>query len=379
MRQLGTYRIVAELGRGGMGVVYKAHDPALHRSVAIKVLSGALAQDEEVRERFSREARNMASLADPHVVTVHTIGEQAGKPYFVMELIDGESLATVINRQHRLNPNDAAVVIHQAAMGLAMAHRKNIVHRDIKPANIMITRKGIVKVADFGISRAPGLGGNRNRLTMTGDFLGTPGYMSPEACKGEPVDARTDVFSLGIVLYECLTGEVPFTNPSPLAHMMQVVESRIPDVRNINSDVDPILVTILEKMMAKHPDDRFHDGGEVAEALLKHPAVKSRLPVSFPIKVSPAKHLPSQLENVSDMVETQRRTPSIPAHKPDWAFHQAPITAKESRPLRLTWILVVMAFAIGFREVWPWIEMEGIPLAIQGWGHTVDLWNWITG
>jgi len=183
---LGHYEIVSELGRGGMGVVYKGYEPALTRYVAIKELSPALAHDAMLVERFLREARSMASLNDPHIIQIYFIGQENDQPFFVMEFVDGESLSGVIKRQGRLAVGDALKILHQSALGLSVAHDRGVIHRDIKPANLMINQRGQVKIADFGIALA-----NRDfdaKLTGTGEFVGTPGYLSPEICLGKPVD-----------------------------------------------------------------------------------------------------------------------------------------------------------------------------------------------
>lgn len=268
-RRLGHYEIVAELGRGGMGVVYKAYEPDLDRYVAIKVLSRSLGHDPGVRERFLREARSMAALNDPHIVQIHAIGEDEGQPYFVMEFVAGESLSAMLRREGTLDQAKAAAVTRQAALGLAAAHDHGVTHRDIKPGNLMISSRGTVKVADFGIA----LSGQdmTNKLTSTGELVGTPGYLSPEVCLGKPVDQRSDIFSLGIVLFEMLTGDTPFKDESPLGLMLEVVEAKIPDVRQINADTDAQLATILERMIAKDPAQRYQDCHALAADLAALP------------------------------------------------------------------------------------------------------------
>ena len=228
-QQLGHYDIVAELGRGGMGVVYKGYEPSLNRYVAIKVLADSLAHDESVKERFLREARSMAALNDPHIIQIYFIGEDEGQTYFVMEFVEGESLGSMLKRDHKLTVEQSAKVIQQTALGLATAHDRGVVHRDIKPGNLMITSRGSVKIADFGIALSSA--DISKKLTSTGEFVGTPGYLSPEVCLGKIVDQRSDIFSLGIVLFEMLAGRMPFTDESPLGLMLEVVKAEIPDVR----------------------------------------------------------------------------------------------------------------------------------------------------
>ena len=285
-QQLGHYDIVAELGRGGMGVVYKGYEPSLNRYVAIKVLAESLAHDESVKERFLREARSMAALNDPHIIQIYFIGDDAGQTYFVMEFVDGESLGSLLKREHKLKPEQAAKIVFQTAHGLATAHDKGVIHRDIKPGNLMITSKGAVKIADFGIALKTQ--DFSKKLTSTGEFVGTPGYLSPEVCLGKPVDQRSDIFSLGIVLFECLAGRMPFTDESPLGLMLAVVKAEIPDVRQLNAEVDPEIARVLSKMIAKDPAERYQSCQELVDDLGRHPLVAKGGPITLQTKMSTA-------------------------------------------------------------------------------------------
>lgn len=255
--QIGHYQIVGELGRGGMGVVYKGYETALQRHVAIKLMSEALAHQPEVVERFLREARAMGQLSDPHIVQIYYIGEHAGQPFFAMEFVEGETLAERLRREGRIEPQEAAGLLMQAAQGLAVAHERGVIHRDIKPANLMLTRRGLLKVTDFGIALAQR--DVASKLTGTGQFVGTPGYLSPEVCLGHPIDARSDIFALGIVFFEMLAGRLPFTDASPLGMMLEVVQSSIPDIRTINASVPAELVVILQRMLEKEAARRYPD------------------------------------------------------------------------------------------------------------------------
>jgi serine/threonine-protein kinase len=285
--RLGHYDIVAELGRGGMGVVYKGHESSLNRYVAIKVLADSLAHDEAVKERFLREARSMAALNDPHIIQIYFIGEdEGGQTYFVMEFVEGESLGSMLKREGKLSVEQSAKVIHQTAMGLSTAHDRGVVHRDIKPGNLMINSRGAVKIADFGIALS-----NHDlskKLTTTGEFVGTPGYLSPEVCLGKPVDQRSDIFSLGIVMFEMLAGRMPFTDESPLGLMLEVVKAEIPDVREINADVDPEIARILDKMIAKDPAERYQSCHELVADLGAHPLVAKGGAIALKPKISTA-------------------------------------------------------------------------------------------
>ena len=271
---LGHYDIVAELGRGGMGVVYKGYEPALTRYVAIKELSPALAHDAHLVERFLREARSMAALNDPHIIQIHFIGQENNQPFFAMEFVEGESLSHLIRREGRLPIADVLKILLQTARGLQTAHERGVIHRDIKPANLMLDLRGRIKIADFGIALA------RQefdaKLTGTGEFVGTPGYLSPEICLGKAVDARSDLFALGIVMFEALTGRLPFSDESPLKLMLDVVQAEIPDIRAINAEVDADTARILTKLVAKEPADRYQSAAELVAELEAHPLVAGK-------------------------------------------------------------------------------------------------------
>jgi serine/threonine protein kinase len=261
---IGTYEIERELGRGGMGVVFRAFEPALSRFVALKMLSENIAHQPALVARFYREARAMASISDPNVVQIHAVGEHAGQPYFVMEMIDGESLGARLKRE-RLSVAQACEFLRQAALGLLAAHERNLIHRDIKPANLMITKRGVVKVMDFGIALTEESQGER--LTGTGGIVGTPGYLSPEVCLGQTPDMRTDIFALGVVFFEMLTGRLPFDDKSPYALMVAVVQAQIPDVTLLNSNIDPHTLSVLKKMLERDPNDRFQNCDALLAAL----------------------------------------------------------------------------------------------------------------
>ncbi|MGQ0799405.1 MAG: protein kinase domain-containing protein [Pseudomarimonas sp.] len=284
---LGHYEIVEELGRGGMGVVYKGYEPALGRFVAIKELSPALAHDANLVERFLREARSMAVLNDPHIIQVYFIGtdEATGQPFFAMEFVEGDSLSGLLKREGKLSVENALKIMHQTALGLATAHDKGVIHRDIKPGNLMLTPRGNVKIADFGIALATQ--DFSKKLTSTGEFVGTPGYLSPEICIGKTVDQRSDIFSLGVVLFEMLTGRVPFMEESPLGLMLEVVKAEFPDIRQLNGEVDMQAAEILANMVAKDPADRYQDCHALAEALQTHPLVARGGTIKFNLPKAP--------------------------------------------------------------------------------------------
>lgn len=282
---LGHYEIVAELGRGGMGVVYKGYEPSLSRYVAIKELSSSLTNNSLVVERFLREARSMAMLNDPHIIQIYSIGQQNGQPFFVMEYVDGASLSDLIARDGRLQVADALRIVHQTAQGLAAAHARGVIHRDVKPANLMISLRGQVKIADFGIALANS--SVDSKLTGAGEFVGTPGYLSPEIVQGHTVDARSDIFSLGVVLFEMLTGRTPFSVDSVYKLVLEIVQTDIPDVREINKDIDPGVAAILAKMLMKDPEKRYQSMLDLIHDLSLHPMIAGGGELSLKITAPP--------------------------------------------------------------------------------------------
>ncbi len=262
--RIGHYSIVSELGRGGMGVVYKAHEQSLNRFVALKVLGEHLSEDPGYVERFKREARSAAALNHPNIVQIYAIDEFEGRHYFAMEFVNGTSIQQLIRSQGPMDVEAAARWIQQAAAGLGAAHSQGIIHRDVKPANLMVDEHGLVKIADFGLAL---LAAGTSRLTATGMFMGTPGYLSPEQCLDEDIDARTDIYSLGVTFYEMLTGVTPFKADSPLALLRQIIEVEPRDVGELRPDVPEAVRTVLRKMMAKNREDRYAECGELVADL----------------------------------------------------------------------------------------------------------------
>jgi serine/threonine protein kinase len=254
--KIGHYTIVGELGRGGMGIVYKAHEESLNRFVAIKVLTERLTEDDTFLQRFVREAQAAAGVSHPNIVQIFFIGEEEGHPYFVMEYVTGRSLNQILREEGRVDNPAASQMILQAAHGLAAAHDKGIIHRDIKPANLILDDRGIVKIADFGLALPADA---ETRLTATGMLVGTPGYLAPEQCRNEKPDHRTDIYALGITFYQLLTATTPFHGESPLALLKQILDTEPPDVGTLNPTVDDDTRHILGKMIAKDREQRYQD------------------------------------------------------------------------------------------------------------------------
>jgi tetratricopeptide (TPR) repeat protein len=273
-RSLGRYRLISELGAGGMGVVHRAHDTALDREVAVKVLPPELAAHPDRRARFEREARAVARLNHPNIMQVYDVGEDDGTAFAVVELIDGDTLRQLLTRR-RLAWDEAVAIALQVSQALAAAHAAGIVHRDLKPENVMVDDAGRVKVLDFGLAHLIGSAGavdeaaetEAAELTRTGMMLGTAGYMSPEQVKGEPCDPRTDVFALGCLLYELLTGRRAFTGATPAETSGAVLRDRPPLPSTIAPEIPPALDRIVERCLAKRQTDRFSTGHDVALAL----------------------------------------------------------------------------------------------------------------
>ncbi len=272
--KIGPYQIEGQLGRGGMGVVLKGIDSALDRHVAIKLMSETLAHETDVVQRFMREARAMAKISDTHVVQVYAVDTFENRPFIAMEYIQGSDLQQVLTQQGRQTPANAVAYTLAAARGLAAAHEVGLIHRDIKPANLLINQKGVVKVTDFGIALAHMEAATR--LTGTGSVVGTPGYLAPEVCMGKPADARSDLYALGVVLFELICGTRPFHGATPLSIMMQVVEHDAPDIRALDASVDDELAGIIASLLAKAPEARMQTCHELVARLNQWLAARSR-------------------------------------------------------------------------------------------------------
>jgi serine/threonine protein kinase len=267
LKTLGRYRIVGELGRGAMGAVFRALDPLIEREVAIKTLLPDLPAEvmAEVRERFIREARSAGRLSHPNIVTIFDVGEQDGIAYIAMELLKGHSLLEVLKHPQRLAFATIANVIAQVADALDMAQQHNIVHRDVKPANIMVDNAGRVKLTDFGVAYVPA-----STITGNGTALGSPRYMSPEQVTGAPIDPRSDIFSLGVVLYELLTKRTPFEHEGDttiFALMNRIASTPHPPVREVDPSVPAPFEQIVDRALAKKPAERYPRAGEMARDL----------------------------------------------------------------------------------------------------------------
>jgi serine/threonine protein kinase len=266
--RLGEFQVVRMIGRGGMGVVLHAFDSVLERDVALKVLSPELSSNNTARQRFCREARAAAAVTHDHIVAVHSVNddEESGLPYIVMQLVSGESLEQRLRRTGKLAVQETVRLLSQAASGLAAAHATGLIHRDIKPGNMLIEPDGRLKLTDFGLARAH----EDLKLTKTGYVSGTPLYMAPEQARGDEIDARSDLFSLGVVMYEALAGRPPFEGKTPLAVLRRVADDAHEPLSKLNPNVPEWLEDVVDSLLSKEPKDRIATAAELTKVLRGH-------------------------------------------------------------------------------------------------------------
>lgn len=263
-QMLGPYRIINQIGKGGMATVYKAYQASVDRYVAIKVLPSQLAESKEFAARFQQEARIIAKLEHPHILPVFDYGESDGIAYFVMRYLEAGTLKDRMESHRPLPLDEIDRILTQLADALSYAHSQGIVHRDLKPANALIDLHGNVFLTDFGIARL--LESASPRLTQTDAIMGTPAYISPEQAQSHPVDQRSDIYSLGIILYEMVTGQVPFMADTPLAVLFKHITDPLPPPSSVKPDISTSIERVILKALAKHPQDRFATAGEFVQA-----------------------------------------------------------------------------------------------------------------
>ncbi|HLW80102.1 MAG TPA: serine/threonine-protein kinase, partial [Terriglobia bacterium] len=317
LTKAGRYQLVSELGRGAMGVVYEGYDPVIGRSVAIKtMLTEGLSGNEfeTYRARFQREAQAAGMLAHPNIVTIYDFGEDDGFLYLAMELLRGKSLEKLLQEQSVLPIETIIPIYEQVCSALDYAHDHKIVHRDIKPANIMILENGAVKVADFGIAKMMSTG-----MTRAGQILGTPNYMSPEQVKGRGVDGRSDIFALGVILYELVTGEKPFSGQNVTTVIYKIMHENPIPPRELEPTISPGLSFVISKALAKGMDERYQTCRELAEDLKNYrtlgvPTTTSATAViqSPMIALAPNETAAIDLPHLLDAARVHTATPAPP-------------------------------------------------------------------
>jgi serine/threonine-protein kinase len=258
------YELIEEIGVGGMAKVYKGKDILLNRTVAVKILREQYASDSNFVRHFRKEAQAVASLSHPNIVSMYDVGEDKGIHYLVMEYIEGSNLKNVIKEKGFLDIKKSLKIITQICDALEHAHSNKVVHRDIKPHNILITPKGQVKVTDFGIARAV----TEATVTYTGSMVGSVHYISPEQARGKITDYKSDIYSAGIVLYEMLTGKVPFSGDSPIAIALKHIQENVPSIKKLNPNIPDNLIYIIEKSLNKNPEERFNSASEMKDFLI---------------------------------------------------------------------------------------------------------------
>ena len=263
--RIGKYDIVGVLGQGGMGVVYRARDPRIGRDVAIKTLTEGFSGESDMLKRFYQEAGHTGNLRHPNIVTVYDFGDENGLPYIVMEFLDGQPLDKIIRDREPLHLSAKLDIMEQVCAALAYAHLQGMIHRDVKPANVIVQRDGLVKLLDFGIARTGQQTADRN-MTRTGTLVGTPAYMSPERLRGDPFDGRSDIFSAGVMLYQLLTGALPFDAEYP-AILHQILQEDPPSLGKYLSSYPPQLDQVIARALAKEPLDRYGHAGDMAADL----------------------------------------------------------------------------------------------------------------
>jgi len=340
LRAIGRYQLLQVIGKGGMGVVYLARDPILQRFVALKVLAPHLAADETVVARFINEARIAASLQHPNIVTVYEAGQDGDLVFMAMEFVDGKDLATLLRQKGRLHPDEAIAILKAIASALDYAHQRGVIHRDVKPSNVLVSEDGIVKLMDFGIARV--IGGERH--TKTGVLVGTPEYMAPELWEGKEADKRADLYALGVMAYEMLTGEVPFTGETPITVGYKHVHGEVP-----RSGLGEAVDEVLKVAMAKERERRFQSGMALVTAL--EGALTGKAVALTPPEVSVGVQSPAEVVR-----EAQRATsaPSV-----GMGAEKKPIAKQETNPFV---VLIVAIFAyIAFALI------VALVMALIGW------------
>ncbi|HWP38218.1 MAG TPA: protein kinase [Gemmatimonadales bacterium] len=340
------YEIIKELGRGGMAIVFKAKDKQLDREVAVKVLPFSLAFDAEFVERFQREARTAARLEHPNIIPIYRVGRSGRVIYFVMKFLRGTSLSEVLERRGALPPPEIKRLLHETASALGYAHQNGVVHRDIKPDNIMFDEGNRAVITDFGIAKA----GTGTRLTGTGMAIGTPHYMSPEQARAQPLDGRSDLYSLGVVAYQCLTGRVPFDGEDAFSIGYKHITEPVP-VPDLPTPEHRALFEVIRRMMGKMPDDRFQTAEELLAMLEGRPSVAAISSAATVAIQSPLMGLPTV---------ARPTTPTTPVPKTE-PRPRAPVKKKRSGALVGLFLVLMLGGGGGGAYYWVMVLKRPVP------------------
>ena len=385
------YEVESEIGRGGMSVVYRARDRRLNRPVAIKVLPPELAFDPAIRARFTREAQTSAHLSHAHIVPIYDVGERDGIAYFVMTIVTGGSLATLIEREPRQQVDEVRRLLCECADALAYAHLRGVIHRDVKPDNILLDgNNGRVMVTDFGIARAVESG---TRLTVTGMAIGTPTYMSPEQALGErEIDGRSDIYSLGVLGYQMLTGRVPFSAGNSMALLLKHVSERPQPIAELRPDAPAVLRETIERAMMKSPEDRWPTAAAMREALMSERSqgpswrADQREPVRYssprpnsvrsapPVRAesrpaSPRRGTPIAIDRSPSAVDAPSRFRGAIELEPE---HLASLTPAQRTDLRLWHGRINLLDRIKAMRGYTWLTIGATIAAMVGFGLGAD-------
>jgi len=321
-RQFGYYQIVAPLGEGGMAAVYKAYQPSMERYVAVKVLPRHMATSEEFVNRFRREAKLLAQLQHPHILPVFDYGEADGYPYIVMPFINSGTLANLLQKRQP-SLSEVRRVMTQLGDALGYAHAQGMIHRDIKPSNVLIDERGNCLLTDFGLAR---MAESATKITSSGAVMGTPAYMAPEQGAGANIDHRCDIYSLGIILYEMVTGRVPYTAETPVAVVFKHIQDPLPSARKLNPNLPESVELVLLKVLAKSPDERYQNAEDFVLAIQK----------AIPLDTPDGSSSPASLASTLDFQSTSAQRNATHPEQPR-TISKTP----QTRPFPI-WIFVVM-------------------------------------
>ncbi len=364
LTKAGRYELVEELGRGAMGIVYRAQDPVIGRTVAVKTVrlveAGTGMNREDLIARFKTEARAAGQLAHPNIVVVHDAGEEDGLFYITMELVEGRSLQALLDDGQSFPVARVLQLMEQACSALDYAHQHKVVHRDIKPANLMFSQEDRLKITDFGTAKILQMG-----ATQTASVIGTPSYMSPEQIKGKPVDGRADLFALGVILYELVTGQKPFPGETVTTVIYKIVNEEPIPPREIDASIHPGLAAVITKSLMKDPAARFQSGREMWDALKNHhlgsrgntratsPAYATDLPtMRLPAPASvPQTHAPVRPTGLQTVMAGASRQAAPPA----WQINHV---ESETHPVRNFFVVIFLLGVIGYagQRIWPTLK-----------------------